>query len=160
VNVYDAEQLVSETEYDMAGEIITQRKIIFNEEGQISEEVFRTPEDNYHVFYNYFENGQTSVRRRYNEDKHLTERHTYSYDSEGRLSEAMEESSSGIEITYTTYDEAGNVMLQEDKSEEGDLLGRIERTFDEQKRPLTTSVFSQRPGQQIFQHYRIRLEYE
>lgn len=157
---FEGEKLVSETEYDIAGEIITQRKIIYNEDGQITEEVFKTPEANYHILYNYFENGQTSVRRRYNEEKHLTERYTYSYDSEGRLSESMEESSSGIEITFTSYDDAGNVILQEDKTEDGELVGSIERTYDKLKRPLTTSVFSQRPGQQIAQHYRERLEYE
>jgi len=159
VNVFDGEHLVSETEYDIAGEIITQQKIIFNEEGQITEEVFITPEANYHILYNYFENGQTSVRRRYNEEKQLTERNTYSYDSEGRLSESMEESSAGIEIAYTTYDEAGNVILQEDKTDEGDLVGSIDRTYDESKRPLTTCVFSQKPGQQVAQHYRVRVEY-
>ena len=160
VNVFDGEHLVSETEYDMTGEIITQRKIIFNEEGQIAEEVFRTPEDNYQILYNYLENGQVSVRRRYNEEKHLAERNTYSYDSEGRLSESMEESSSGIEITYTSYDEASNIILQEDKTEDGELLAYIERTYDETKRLLNTTVLSQRPEQQVPQNYRVRIEYE
>jgi YD repeat-containing protein len=160
VNVYDGEHLVSETEYDIAGEIITQRKIIYNEEGQITEEVFKTPEENYDILYSYDEQGVASVRRRYNEDKHLMERNTYTYDSEGRLSESMDETSSGIEITYTTYDAAGNIMLQEEKSEAGDLLSSIERTYDESKRPITTTVFTHRPGQQIPQHYRIRIEYE
>ena len=160
VNAFDGEHLVSETEYDFAGEIIYQRKIIYNEEGQITEEVFITPEANYQILYNYLENGQVSVRRRYNEEKHLTERNTYTYDSKGRLSESMEESSSGIEITYTSYDEDGNVILQEDKTEDGELLAYIERTYDETQRLLITTVLSQRPEQQVPQNYRVRIEYE
>lgn len=161
VNVYDADVLVSETEYDIAGEIITQRKIIYSEEGKITEEVFRTPEENYHILYSYDENGNASVRRRYNEEKHLTERNTFTYDSEGRLSETMEESTSGIEITYLTYDPAGNVVLQEEKSETGTVLSSLQRTFDDANRLITTSVFTDRPGRQIVpQHYRLRMEYE
>jgi len=160
VNVYDGEQLVSESEYDIAGEIITQRKILYDEDGKITEEIFRTPEENYHIIYNYDENGHASVRRRYNEEKHLTERNTFTYDTEGRLSESMEESSSGIEITFIGYDDAGNVVVQEEKTEDGKLLSRVERTYDSENRLLTTSVFSERPGQQIPQHYRIRMEYE
>ena len=101
-----------------------------------------------------------SVRRRYNADKHLTERNTFTYDSEGRLSESLDETSSGIEISYTSYDEAGNVILQEEKSEDGEILSSIHRTYDSNNRPLTTSVHAQRPGQQIPQNYRIRIEYE
>jgi len=160
VNVYDEDMLVSETEYDIAGEIITQHKIIYDENKKVTEEVFRTPEENYHILYSYDENGTASVRRRYNEDKHLTERNTYTYDAEGRLSESMEETASGIEITYSGYDQAGNLILQEEKTEEGELLSSIERTYDDLNRPLTTYVISQRPGQQVPQEYRIRLVYE
>lgn len=159
VNVYSGNQLVSESEYDIAGEIITQRKIVYNEEGKITEEIFRTPEQNYHILYSYDENGTASVSRKYNEDKHLTERNTFTYNSEGRLSESMEETSSGIEITYIKYDEAGNIVLQEEKTEDGNLLSCIERTYDSANRLLTTSVLSQRPGANAPQHYRIRYEF-
>jgi YD repeat-containing protein len=160
VNVYDGDLVASETEYDISGAIITQRKIIYDEDGKITEEIFRTPEEDYQILYNYDENGVASVRRRYNADKHLTERDTFTYDSEGRLSESMEETSAGIEITYTAYDSEGNTILQEVKTEDGELLSSIERTYDRSKRPLTTSILSARPGQQVPQHYRIRIEYE
>jgi hypothetical protein len=160
VNVYEGELLVSETEYDIAGEVITQRKIIYDEDGNITEEVFRSPEEDFRVLYSYDEKGQASVRRRYNDDKHLTERNTFTYDTEGRLSESMEETSAGIEITYVTYDEAGNLILQEEKTEGGELLSSVERTYDEQNRPLTTAVYYDKPGSQVAHHYRIRLEYE
>lgn len=160
VNVYDGSLLVSETEYDITGEIITQRKIIYNEEGKISEEVFRTPEENYHILYSYDEKGIASVSRRYNEDKNLTGRNTFTYNTEGRLSESMEETSSGIEITYIGYDDAGNIILQEEKTEDGELLSSIVRTYDSENRLITTSVLSQRPGQNVPQHYRIRYEFE
>jgi YD repeat-containing protein len=159
VNVYEGENLVSETEYDIAGEIITQRRVIY-EDGKIAGEVFITPEENFEILYSYDDDGVQSVRRRYNDDKNLMERNTYTYDTEGRISESMEETSSGIEINYTSYDEAGNVILQEEKSEDGELLSSIERTYDELNRNLTTSVIVQRPGQQVPQHYRIRTEYE
>ncbi len=160
VNVYNGDHLVSETEYDIAGEIITQRKIIYDKESNITEEVFLTPEENYHVNYSYDDKGVASVRRRYNEEKQLMERNTYTYNAEGRLSETMEETSSGIEITYTVYDAEGNVILQEEKTEDGTLLSSIERTYDKSNRPLTTGVLSQRPTQMVPQHYRIRVEYE
>lgn len=160
VNVYDGDLLVSETEYDIAGEIITQRKIIYDNEGKITQEIFRTPEENYDIQYSYFENGQASVRRRYNEDKHLTERYTFSYDDEGRLSESMEESVSGVEITYINYDDEGNILLQEEKTEDGNMLNQVERTYDSSNRLLTTTVIIDRPGQQVPQHYRIRMQYE
>jgi YD repeat-containing protein len=160
VNVYSGKQLVSESEYDIAGEIITQRKIVYDENGKITEEIFRTPEQNYHILYSYDESGTASVSRKYNEDKHLTERNTFTYNTEGRLSESMEETSSGIEITYIKYDEAGNIILQEEKSEDGGLMSCIERTYDSSNRLLTTSVLSQRPGPNAPQHYRIRYEFE
>lgn len=160
INVYDGDHVVSETEYDIADVIITQRKIIYDENGKITEEVFRTPEENYNILYSYDEKGVASVRRRYNEEKHLMERNTFTYDFEGRISESMEETSSGIEITFTGYDSAGNVIIQEEKTEDGELLSSIERAYDSSNRLLSTSVFSHKPGQQIPQHYRIRLEYE
>ncbi len=160
VNVYDGDRVASETEYEISGEIITQRKIIYDENGKITEEIFRTPEEDYQILYNYDEQGVASVRRRYNSDKHLTERDTFTYDSEGRLSESMEETSAGVEITYTAYDSEGNTVLQEVKTDDGNLLSSIERTYDSSKRPLTTSILSIRPGQNVPQHYRIRLEYE
>jgi len=160
VNVYDGEFLVSETEYEIGGEIITQHKIVYDEHGNIIEEVFRTPEENYHLIYSYDENGKASVRRRYNEDKHLLERNTFTYDTEGRISESMEETSSGIEITYVFYDAAGNVIKQEEKTEEGELLSTLERCYDETNRLISTTVFYDKPGPQAAYHYRIRLEYE
>lgn len=160
VNVYDEELLVSETEYDIAGEIITQRKILYDEDRKITEEIFRTPEENYHIIYNYDEDGHASVRRRYNEDKHLTERNTFTYDTEGRLSESMEESSSGIEITFIGYDDAGNIIAQEEKTEDGKLLSSVHRSYDSTNRLLTTTVYSEKPGQHIPHNYRIRIEYE
>ncbi len=160
VNLYDGDHLASETEYEISGEIITQRKIIYDENGKITEEIFKTPEEDYQILYTYDEQGVASVRRRYNADKHLTERNTFTYDTEGRLSESMEETNAGIEITYTAYDTEGNTMLQEVKTDDGDLLSSIERTYDNTKRPLTTAVLSIRPGQNVPQHYRIRIEYE
>lgn len=160
VNVYEGDHLVSESEYDITGTIITQRKIIYDEAGNIIEEVFKTPEENYNILYSYDEKGVASVRRRYNEDKHLMERNTFTYDFEGRLSESMDETSSGIEITYTAYDSAGNIILQEEKTEDGELISSVERTYDSSNRPLNTSVFSRKPGQQLPQHYRMRMEYE
>lgn len=160
VNIYDENLLVSETEYEIGGEIITQHKIIYDEKGNISEEVFRTPEENYHLLYSYDEKGQASVRRRYNEDKHLLERNTFTYDSEGRISESMEETSTGIEITYYTYDDAGNVIQQEEKTEEGESLSILERTYDSSNRLLTSSLYYDKPGPQAAYHYRIRMEYE
>lgn len=160
VNDYQGDHVASESEYDITGTIITQRKIIYDSDGKIAEEIFRTPEEDYQILYSYDEHGVASVRRRYNADKHLTERDTYTYDSEGRLSESMEETSAGIEITYTQYDSAGNTVLQEVKTEDGELLSSIERTYDGSKRPLTTSVISKKSGQQVPQHYRIRIEYQ
>jgi len=160
VNVYEGDKVVSESEYDISGTIITQRKIIYDEDGNIIEEVFRTPEENYNILYSYDEKGVASVRRRYNEEKHLIERNTFTYDFEGRLSESMDETSSGIEIIYSGYDSAGNIILQEEKTEDGELLSSVVRTYDESNRPLTTTVFSQKPGQQVPQHYRMRIEYE
>jgi hypothetical protein len=160
VNIYDENLLVSETEYEIGGEIITQHKIIYDEKGNISEEVFRTPEENYHLLYSYDEKGQASVRRRYNDDKHLLERNTFTYDSEGRISESMEETSTGIEITYYTYDDAGNVIQQEEKTEEGESLSILERTYDSSNRLLTSSLYYDKPGPQAAYHYRIRMEYE
>lgn len=159
VNVYDGKNLVSETEYEIGGEIITQHKIIYDNAGNITEEVFRTPEENYHLLYNYDNNGKASVRRRYNEEKHLLERNTFTYDNEGRISESMEETSTGIEITYVVYDEAGNIILQEEKTEEGDLLSIIERSYDESNRLVTTTVTQNKPTQQTTTDYRIRIEY-
>jgi hypothetical protein len=109
--------------------------------------------------HSYDEKGQVSVRRRYNKDKHLMERNTYTYDSEGRISESMEETSSGIEITFVTYDDAGNVVLQEEKTEDGELLSSIERSYDDSNRLLTTSVYYGKPGPRTPHHYRVRMEY-
>ena len=48
----------------------------------------------------------------------------------------------------------------EEKTEDGKMLSRVERTYDGSNRTLTTTVLSERPGQQVPQHYRIRMEYE
>lgn len=160
VNVYDGDELVSESEYDIAGEIITQRKILYAEDGSITEEVFRTPEENYHILYSYDEAGKASVRRKYNEDKHLTERNTFTYDTEGRLSESMEETSSGIEITLIGYDERGNVIEQEERTETGETITSIKRDYDNDNRLLNTTVISNKAGYQMPQNYRIRNQYD
>jgi YD repeat-containing protein len=159
VNVYAEGVLSSETEYDIAGEIITQRKLVYDEDGKIAEEIYKTPEEDYRLLYNYDENGYASVRRKYNNDKHLTQRNTFTYDSEGRLLETMDETSSGIEITFIGYDDAGNVVIQEEKTEDGKLLSSILRTYNTNNQLITNTVLSIRPHHNVPVSYRIRMEY-
>jgi len=160
VIIYDEDKLFSETEYDIAEEIISQRKIIYDEEGRMSEELFKSIEEDYNVVYSYDEKGQVTLRRRYDAEEQLTERNTYAYDENGRLAETREESNMGVEISTFRYDASGNVVVQEDKAENDEVLSRVERTYDEENRILTLSILSQRPHDQIQQHYRIRTEYE
>ena len=157
---YEGDRLVSEIEYDIDGEVLTRRQLIYNDAGSVTEEIVHTPEEYYRHMFDFDEKGRPSVRRRYDTDSRLMERNTYTYDEDGQLLETMDESASGVQTTFLTYDSAGNVILQEEKTEEGELRSHIDRTYDESNRLLTTTVFIDRPGQQIVpQHYRIRYEY-
>jgi len=58
------------------------------------------------------------------------------------------------------YNEADNVILQEEYNKEEELLLSIDRTYDEAGNIVKSAVFIDASGQEVAQYYEVDYEYE
>lgn len=156
---YEGKYLVSETEYDIDGDILSSREFEYDEKGNLISESINSPEETFEASHEYDDNGHRKVSRKYDDQGHLVERHTYTREADSLVA-IKEESVTGTELISLEYDERGNLLRQETTKEKGDFVSRIIRSYDEHDLLQTTQVFMEGSGQRLAQDYRIRFEYE
>ncbi|NVO19964.1 MAG: hypothetical protein HXX13_09700 [Bacteroidetes bacterium] len=151
---------VSEIETDPDGDIVSEKKVEYDEAGNVVMELLRSHDEYFELLHEYDDKGFRSVTRKYNEQEELIGRITYERDADGRSVLIKEETVTGIEVMTLEYDAQGNIILQDTVSDTGDPISCIERTYDVNGQQITTTVHIEGRGQIPPQDYRIRFESE
>lgn len=66
----------------------------------------------------------------------------------------------GVKTTKFTYDDKGNILLQQEFNQHNQLTNEVKRTYTEEGNLLTTDVTNDRQGEGMNMHYRIEYSYE
>jgi YD repeat-containing protein len=181
-----AGQPVQEIKYDRSGGFEERSDYAYNEAGQLISECYYPAEDELaeKKLYDWNEAGQVVASHKEYSDGSVD--HTrYFYDDQGRLvrrvttsedeeeeteeieypdpaddgddqGDAPEESGEGLRIIRN---EKGQVILEEEHNEEGELLTRVERTYADDGRLLEVEAFIDGQGRAMSRHYLLKYDY-
>jgi len=156
--VYDKGNLVTQKTYT-SGDKTEEVNYTFDADNHLLEEEGELPDGSYSIVNEYDENGRQSLSKRYNSEGNLVERNIFTYAETGELELLKTETVSGITFTNLQHDENGRLLVQEEKDETDQPVSRLQRTYDEQGRLLTSSVNIAGSSYRAPQDYRIRYEY-
>jgi len=107
----------------------------------------------------YDEEGKMSAEKRYDARGNLVSRQLLTQGENGQTSLIEEETVAGKTLIKLHYDEAGNNILHEETTSDGDFITRIERRFDSEGRILELEVSMENTPSRPGQHYHLRYEY-
>ncbi|MBP6978103.1 MAG: hypothetical protein PHD61_03545 [Bacteroidales bacterium] len=157
---YMDSRLVAEKETDGEGELISEKKVVYNDAGHPVEQMEWTRENDYRMRLaeELDEQGMRIRSARYINGR-LVERMGYQHDEKGQVLQMTEENERGSSIYTFEYDALGNMTLQEEQDREGRVISRIERTYDGEGRILENKVFIDGQGRRMSQHYRLEYIY-
>ncbi|MFO7873040.1 MAG: hypothetical protein R6U62_00980 [Bacteroidales bacterium] len=166
--VFDAEgrlvrEAVYEGEPDEGEESLTEEKrYVYDEEGRLLEtEIRDRVEESYRKRVNaYDEAGQRTSVMVYDADGELLERILFDPDDQGRPVEVVEENRRQKNTIQLQYDDHGNVVLQEEYDLNGNLVNRVERTYDKDGRFQQSRVRMHMPDRGINRYYVVKHSYE
>ncbi|MDD5507144.1 MAG: hypothetical protein PHD25_02300 [Bacteroidales bacterium] len=152
---------LSEKEMDGEGAVISEKKYTYDDKGNLTEfEEWNSDNDSrLRTVEEYDDQGLHVLTSRYINGK-LRERIGYTPDEQGRVAQMTEENERGASTYWFEYDQAGNVLVQEETDLQGEVISRMERTFDEGGKLLENKVFIDGRGRRMSQHYRIEYVYE
>lgn len=147
--------------HDADGDITTEKHWAFDEKGNTIEytefdgfegvSIRKTTE--------YYPSGSKKEILTYNDDGKLVEKVLMKENEEGQLIEVLEESVTRKNTTHFSYDNAGNIIAQEEFDRNGNLISRVQRTYDEQKQLQTSDVFIDGSGRGLSRNYTLRHDY-
>ena len=154
-------RLLSEKEMDGEGTVISEKKYTYDDKGNLTEfEEWNSDNDSrIRTVEEYDEKGSHLRTSRYINGK-LRERAGYTQDEQGRVAQMSEENERGASTYKFEYDQAGNVLVQEETDRQGEVISKMERTFGEGGRILENKVFVDGLGRRMSQYYRIEYVYE
>lgn len=147
---------------DGDNELLLEETFEWDDEGrQISTKTFNalTGED-YTMLITYDQAGRKQSETRLDEEGNEILRLDYAYDEVGNPLSVHTEELNKQAVMLFTNDDAGNVILQEEKDDTGQLLVSVKREFDTKNRLLSTEVFIDGQGRSLSTHYVSRYEYE
>jgi len=159
---YENGKLVREEVYNEYGDLEISKTYTYTEDGTPEETVelsFAGGEETRMVTL-YDESGKMSAEKRYDARGRLVSRQLLTQDENGLTSVIEEETVTGKTIIRLTYDEAGNNILHEETTEEGEPLTTIHRSFDTENRISSVEVRTENTRTRSGQHYQLRYEYQ
>jgi hypothetical protein len=158
---YQGNRLISEKETNEGDELVSQKTFIFDEQGQPIEHTEWDGEDDkvIRVRDEFNGEGRRILSYRYENDRLVT-KSAFEEDDKGRVTRVSEESEHGITELVLTYDEKGNVVVQDELDRDGEVISRVERKFGEDNRLLESIVYIDGLGRRMSQKYMIRYLYE
>jgi YD repeat-containing protein len=153
----DAGQLITESYFQAEDEVAEKKYFEWNDAGQVTasrKEYLDGSVD--HTRYFYDEEGRLIRRVTTSEDEE-EETEEFEYPEPGEEEAPAEEPSGDLRITR---DEKGQVILEEEYGDTGDLLTRVGRTYSEDGRLLEVDAFIDGQGRAISRHYILKYDYE
>lgn len=142
------------------GELVVHRSIVYSSSGWVESvnESNTSDGSKRSRFFSYFDDGKLSVEEEFVNKKILT-RKAYTYDDQGRIESMREEEAFRRDVMHFQYDEAGNIVLQEEKDMDGNVLQQIIRTYDTDGQPLSTDVYLDGIRTGYSRRYALQFEY-
>jgi len=147
--------------HDADGDIVSEKNWIFDEKGNVIEyrEYDGMEGGTTRKTTEYYPSGSKKEILTYNQDEQLIEKVLMTENEKGQLIEVLEENVTRKNTTRFSYDNEGNIVAQEEFDRDGNLVSRVQRTFDEQKKLLTSDVFIDGIGRGLSRNYSLRQEY-
>lgn len=161
VLTYDKANLLSEVSTDAEGNVLNEVHIKYDEKGNETEIERYTSEDDKttRTEFIYNEDGKKSEAHTYTNGKHVSKQ-VYESDEKDQLIKIMDEELFSKSITTLEYDDRGNMTLQLEVDENGELNNRIIRKFNEGNKLAEVNVTIDRHGRGLNQNYMIQYIYE
>lgn len=154
-------KLVREATTDEDDQLTHESLMVYDDEGLLEESVVRDHIEGTEVRKEFVhdEKGLGKGYIAYNESDEPVERVVLKYDDKQQLIEVVDENRRQKNTTTMQYDDQGLVVKQEEYDLNGHLANRVERTYDDQGRILTSKVLVDRHGQGAAMGYIIRHKY-
>jgi len=161
VFTYENEKLVLYRAFDADNELIAERSQKFDDKERLTElvEWEENVIDRTRTVEHYDEQGRSAEIIKYDENDHLLEKITYDYGSGNIPQKIIEERQNIKNEILLQYDDQGNMILQEEFDQDGILLTKVVRKYNEDKRVIESDVFIDGQGRYISQKYFIKYEY-
>jgi antitoxin component YwqK of YwqJK toxin-antitoxin module len=161
VLTYDNANLLSEVTTDAEGSVLSEVHIKYDEKGNETEiERYNSEDDKTtRTEFIYNEEGKKSEAHTYTNGKHVSKQ-VYESDEKDQLIKIEEEELFSKSVTTLEYDDHGNMILQLEVDENGELNNRIIRKFNDSNKLAEVNVTIDRHGRGLNQNYLIQYTYE
>ncbi len=158
---YEGNKLSRHLITDTNDEVLSDKKIVYNEmgnpleiedyDGSVGESVKKTTE--------YYPSGNKKQVLSYNDAGQLFEKVSLKEDGKGKIIQVIEESTSKKNTINFSYDDHGNVIYQDEFDRNGEMIGKVSRVYDEDKKLVLSNVFIHGGGRGLSRNYTLRQEY-
>ena len=157
---YENALLIRQAVMDDDDNLISEDLYEYNEKGQLLSLLRRNTldEEEHHEVTVYDEDGLRAEVKQYNAMGKLVERVRYNYDEKKRVCLLEDEDVQHHAFTLYVYDAKDHVIHQEEKTQEGELISNINRTYDEAGNLAESEVEIAGGQYRAPQHYKIRYE--
>lgn len=153
--------LVREAVYDGEEDLVSESTYVYDEDGLLDGKETRHLYDGISLRQEYIYNdaGHREAILSYDSDGALVGRVLLTLDEKGRPTGVEEEDKQRKNQTSLQYDDRGHIVFQEEVDMRGELVSRVERTYDDQGLLLRSEVTARNPLRGINQHYEVIHEY-
>ncbi|MFW5687916.1 MAG: hypothetical protein ACOCXV_03210 [Bacteroidota bacterium] len=143
-------------------EVLTEKSMVYDDDGNVVEltEYDASEDTTLRREMEYYPSGNRKLALTYNSKGQLVEKISLRENEKGQPVQMTEETHHKKNTVNMSYDAAGNVILQEEFDKNGELISKVERTFDEQQRLVSSEVFIHGAGRGPSRNYTLRQEYK
>lgn len=161
LNEYKDEFLKSTKILDADGELIKLDEFRYDEKGNsVEHKRFDADSgDDSFVVTRYNSHGRKLEETTFDEEGNEVSKTLYSEDDSGNLISIIEEGPLKDLVIKFTYDDRGNIIMQEEIDNSGRQLVSVKREYDEENNMLRSEVFIDGQGKTLPQHYEIKFDY-
>ncbi|MCD6113586.1 MAG: hypothetical protein J7J86_10030 [Bacteroidales bacterium] len=158
---YSDNKMISKEEYDEDNKLVSKITNVYDEDGRLIETTMWDEEQgNIKLVNKYNNKGFREKVFKYNDKGQLIEKNEYFEDDKKRIYQMIEETPFEKNIIKFSFDDKGNVVLQEEYNRDNVLVSSIERKYDEDNNVLETIVSVDGQGRALSQNYTLKYEYE
>lgn len=160
---YDGDKLMCESHFDSDHKAVFTKKYRYNENGDIKDYEYSTPDPYEYSRMEYFYNEKGAKEKilRYNHKNQLIEKNLMEFDEHDNVIEQYEENQLSKKTTKYYYDVNHNQIKQEEYNADDIMILSIERTYNADNRLVESLIYSNDPtdGVQLMYAYRYIFEY-
>ncbi|MBW6478851.1 MAG: hypothetical protein K0B37_05425 [Bacteroidales bacterium] len=158
---YDGDHISRHVVTDADGDILSEKKIAYDEDGNTieTEEFDGSVGESVKTVNEYYASGNKKEVLTYNSSGQLVEKVILKEDAQGRIAQVVEESTTKKNTINFTYDASGNVIYQDEFDRNGEMIGKVSRTYDDNNKLISSDVFIHGGGRGLSRNYTLRQEY-